>query len=98
MELDLGPALRQVRKERGISQGTLAEMLEMTQANLSLVETGKKNLSHTMLARVEEVLGVPAVILHWNSLTEESVPAHKVEMFKQLKPAVDTLIASIFND
>jgi transcriptional regulator with XRE-family HTH domain len=98
MGLDLGPALRQVRKERGISQKELAEMLEMTQANLSLTENGKKGVSQAILDRIEENLGVPAAVLLWNSLTEESVPAHKAEMFKQLKPAVDTLIASIFND
>jgi transcriptional regulator with XRE-family HTH domain len=98
MGLNLGPVLRQIRKERNISQKELAEMLEMTQANLSLTENGKKGVSQVILDRIEENLGVPAAVLLWKSLTVESVPSHKRETFVRIKPAIDTLIESLFQD
>lgn len=98
MGLNLGNSLKELRKQKGISQQRLAELLECTQTHLSLVESGKKNFSSAMLDKLEEVTGIPAIVLMWRNLTVESISEEKQELFVQLKPALDTLIDTIFDE
>lgn len=54
----LGPNLRQLRQEKGLTLDRLAQASDLTRGYLSLVERGLKTPSITALLRIAETLGV----------------------------------------
>ena len=57
---EIGERIRQVRKEKGISQAELAEMVHISTPYLSDIEHGKKNYSVSILIALIESLQVSA--------------------------------------
>ena len=50
--LELGSLLKRVRRYKGISQKQLAEKTHVSQANISLLENGKYNISLLQLTKL----------------------------------------------
>lgn len=60
-----GPRLRQVREQQGMSLRALAQLLEVSPATLSAVETGRREMSAERLERTAQLLGIaPEELLH----------------------------------
>lgn len=57
---DLGSRIRQVRKERHLSQNELAEMLQISPSHMSDIENGKKNIGIDIFMRITEALQISA--------------------------------------
>ncbi len=51
-----GHFIKQWRKYRGMTQATLAERLDMSEGNLSMLENGKVNYTQPVLERIAEEL------------------------------------------
>ncbi|GFN23248.1 helix-turn-helix domain-containing protein [Thermanaeromonas sp. C210] len=60
MSASIGPKLRQLRMERGISLEALADMLDIAPDCMREVEEGTRRLSAATLAEVASILGVDA--------------------------------------
>ena len=52
--LEVGSLLKRVRRYKGISQKQLAEKTHISQANISLLENGKYNISLVQLSKLLE--------------------------------------------
>ena len=57
--LQLGRNIYKLRKEKGFSQNTLAEMLEISREHLAKIETAKIYVSLGLLFDIAEKLDVP---------------------------------------
>lgn len=57
--LQLGRSIYKFRKEKGFSQNTLAEMLEISREHLAKIETAKRCVSLGLLFDIAEKLDVP---------------------------------------
>lgn len=71
MELDyqaLGLRIRRVRKERGLTQQTLAELSHQEPSNISHIERGATKLGLPTLVSIANALGVTADDLLCDSL------------------------------
>jgi transcriptional regulator with XRE-family HTH domain len=55
----LGAAIRSLRRERGMSQESLAGLADIDRSYMSSVERGLRNVSVLNVARIAEALGVP---------------------------------------
>lgn len=55
--------IRYWREKRGLSQPALARLLDMSQANLSRLETGKQQLTEDLMQRLAEALDVAPIDL-----------------------------------
>ena len=64
----VGQRVRELRLRQGWSQGTLAEMLDMTQGTISHVEQDRNAPSAQMARRLATVFGVPVDVLIGNDL------------------------------
>lgn len=53
----IGQRIVELRKERGLSQKELAEMVGITPGNLSRIEAGKYDTKLESLARIAEPMG-----------------------------------------
>ena len=55
----LGKEIRKLREERNIGLREFAEMLSVNPSHISLIETGKKKVSDSLLHEMAHVLNVP---------------------------------------
>jgi len=55
----LGRNIYKYRKSTGINQNDFAEKLDISREHLAKIETGKRNLSLTLLFRIAEELNIP---------------------------------------
>lgn len=51
--------LRQIRKEKGMNQESLAAAIGMSQSNISEIENGRHNPTLDTLTKIADALGVP---------------------------------------
>lgn len=94
--MNVGQSIKQLRKERGISQKKFAEQTGISQTYLSLVEAGKRGCTVHFLESISKGLDIPLPILFWFSMEAKDVPEDKKEVFEKFKPTIDSLIKSIF--
>lgn len=72
----LGARVREVRKEKGITQTKLAETCEIEKANMSRVESGQTNVTVLTLRKISKALDTPvATFLQGPELNAEEVAA-----------------------
>ena len=95
--MNLGQAVKRVRKNKGLNQEQFCNEVGITQSFLSGIENNKKKPSIDVLEKIAEVVDIPIPVLFWFTITENDVCAQKTEMFKLLKPSVDQIITDLFN-
>ncbi len=66
----IGRRIRHLRAGRGISQGSLARQMELSQTNLSNIENGKTKVTLKNLFKIREFLGCSMKDFFEDSLEE----------------------------
>lgn len=94
--MNIGRSIKQLRKERRISQKKFAEETGISNTYLSLVEAGKRDCTIHFLESIAKGLDIPLPVIFWFSIEAKDVPEDKKEHFEFLKPSIDALIKSIF--
>lgn len=59
VKVRFGERLREVRREKGISQERLAELADLHRTYVSSVERGERNVTITTIEKLAAALGVP---------------------------------------
>lgn len=90
--MNLGLAIKRIRTEKGISQGSLAEQCEISQTSLSQIEKGVKRPNPKTLKNICESLEVPETIIYLYGMEESDVPEEKKELYNHLYPTVESMI------
>ena len=91
--MNYGQIFLTLRAVRKINQKYLAEELGVTQGYLSQVECDKKKPSLDLLEKVSEIYEIPLQALLWFSISSSDISEDKMQSFRILKPAVDSLIS-----
>ena len=94
--MDLGTIIKDIRKQKGQTQGELASLCDITQTYLSQIESNQKEPNLSTLKTISEKLNVPLPILFFLSMTEEDVPANKRKAFNIVSPSVKSLVNEFF--
>ncbi len=74
--LHIGRAIRSLRTQLGLSQGSLAQRADLSASFLSLVESGRRAASLKVTERIAAALGVPVDVVLWESI---ELPAKMTE-------------------
>jgi transcriptional regulator with XRE-family HTH domain len=93
--MNIGQSIKQLRKERGISQKKFAKETGISQTYLSLVESGKRDCTIHFLEIIAKGLNMPLSVLFWFSIEAKDVLDDKKEHFEFLKPSIDQMIKSL---
>lgn len=93
--MNIGKAIKTIRKAKGIRQKELCKLAGITQSHLSLVELGKNKISEDCLKRIAESLNTSMIVFIYLALEESDVHPSRVEIYKLLKPSIDGLITQI---
>ena len=95
--MNLGQAVKRVRKNKGLNQEQFCNKIGITQSFLSGIENNKKKPSIDVIQKIAEVVDMPLPVLFWFTITEKDVHQTKLDAFKLLKPTVDKVVTDLFN-
>lgn len=94
--MDLGLAIKSIRKQRGLKQNQLAELCDITPSYLSQIENNIKEPNLSALKNISSKLGVPLPILFFLSLDDDDIKPEKKEAFEIIAPSIKSLINQFF--
>ena len=80
--MDLGSAIKTLRKDLNISRNKLAERSDISVTALYNIENGLSFPSKETIDRLCTALGVPVSYLLFYSITESDLPPHKRDFFR----------------
>ena len=92
--MDIGKAIRELRKQRSWSQKNLAELANITQAALSQIENGKRPGIETM-KQISQALEVPESLIYIQGLERDDIPENKKELYDHLFPVIRQMVTQI---
>ena len=91
--MDLGNAIKTLRKQKKITQKQLAELSEISTNALCSIETGQSFPSMATIGKICSSLNVPESYLLLFSITEDDIPDGKKILYRTLcEPLKEELI------
>ena len=93
--MNIGQAIKDIRKSKNLSQFSLAEKIQLSQTSLSQIELGYKKPNANTLKKICEVFGMSEPLIYIAAVDEMDVPKEKREVFKILYPSVKAMILQI---
>lgn len=92
--MNIGNAIKEIRKRKGMSQLQLANAADITQAAMSGIENGKRPNPGT-LEKLSKELGVPESLIYAMAMEKDDVPEEKRVLYDSLFPVIKGLIMQI---
>ncbi len=89
--MNIGLAIKSIRKKLSITQYELADRCELSQTSLSQIETGVKRPSQRTITRVCSVLDIPESIIYIVAMQEADVPPSKKSVYELVYPSIKSL-------
>jgi transcriptional regulator with XRE-family HTH domain len=96
--MNIGLAIKTIRKKANITQHELAHKCELSQTSMSQIETGVKRPSQRTLKKICTVLDIPESIIYIVALQDTDVPANKKNIYQLVYPSIKNLALQIVND
>lgn len=93
--MNLGLAIKDIRKAAGLSQQELAKLTRSTQATVSQIESGKSDPSNSTLRSISAALSIPISLIYAYGMEKRDCPSHKGETYDLIMPIVRQLILSL---
>lgn len=94
--MDLGNVIKNIRKQKALTQNEFASLCGITQTYLSQIEGNLKEPNLSTLKVISENLNIPLPILFFLSMTKEDVQPNKREAFEIVSPSVKSLVNEFF--
>ena len=92
--MDLGSAIKAIRKEKKVNRKELAERSNLSITALYNIENNLSFPSKETIDRICTSLGIPISYLMFYSITEDDVPEEKREFFKTAVGPVKAFLMS----
>lgn len=89
--MNIGSAIKSVRKQEGISQYELAEKCNISQTSLSQIENGVKRPSAKTMKKICDVLNVPESVLYLLGIQQTIVPDSRKNAYQMLFPSIHNM-------
>ncbi len=96
--MNIGEAIKELRKKKGLSQTEFAQLCSLSQTSLSLIESGKTQPHENTINTIAEKLEVPPILLYFMTFSEKDVPERKKEAYRILGPAIKSLVNQLFSE
>lgn len=90
--MEIGTAVRILRKQRGKDQKKLAEMCGISANTLSQIETNASFPQKATIKKICEALDYPMSYLLFFSISEEDIPEEKRVVFNSLNNAIKSVL------
>jgi len=94
--MDLGIVIKNMRKQKKLTQKEFASLCGITQTYLSQIEGNLKEPNLSTLKNISEKLNIPLPIMFFLSLTEDDIQPNKRKAFEIASPSVKSLVNEFF--
>ena len=94
--MNIGKAIKQLRKKQSLSQAQLAERTGITQTALSQIENGSRRPNNETFKKLTDYFQVPEILIYLLATEDTDVAENKQEMFRAIFPNVKNLLLSVF--
>lgn len=94
--MNIGNAIKELRKEKGLSQREFAEASGLTQTSLSQIESGSKKPNPGTMKKICAFLGISETFLFIIATDIADIPEKNREIYKELFPSIKKAFADIF--
>jgi len=95
--MKIGRTIKQLRKEKKLSQIELTDECGITQTSLSQIEADLTRPTQKNLNSICNALGITESLLYILSIEEDDVPESKKEAFQTLFPSVKDMMVNLFS-
>lgn len=95
VQMNIGNAIKQIRKEKGLTQKQLSSKSGVSQTSLSLIEKGQTQAGKETLEKIAIGLGVKQSIIMIHAIERSDVPANKVEVFDAMFPSIKEMLKGL---
>ena len=92
--MNLGLAIKEIRKQKSLSQTELAKKASLSQTALSQIEGGKRPGINT-LKKISKALEIPESLIYVMAIEKQDVPTKKQTLYDSLFPVIKSLIMQI---
>ena len=94
--MDIGTAIKTIRKRKGITAKELSIMIEISANALCSIETNNSFPSKATIKKICKALNIPPAYLLFFSITDEDLPTESQALFNALyKPLKEALLKDI---
>lgn len=101
--MEFKDSLREARKAAGLTQGQVAEMMNITKSTYCGYETGKRQPDVAKIKQISDILGIPADKLLQTGHAVSSQPTQKrnqkedelVELFRSMTPEERDMVTAV---
>lgn len=93
--MNIGIAIKAIRKEKGLTQGDFCKQIGITQTSLSQIELGKKEPSKSTIEKISKAFNVSPILMYVMSMELDDVPAEKKDLYNVLYPTIKSMTLSL---
>ena len=95
--MNIGSAIKSIRKKLGIPQWDLAEKCGLSQTSLSQIENNIKRPSQKTITKLCIVLEIPESIIYIVAMEDIDIPESKKKAYQLIYPSIKTLAMQMVN-
>lgn len=96
--MKIGPAIKVIRKQIGLTQAQLSEATDISQTSLSKIESGDSTPSKKNLAKIAAALDVPTSVIYILGMEDSDVSSKRKKMYGLLFPTIKKLALDIVGE
>lgn len=96
--MELGKVINKMIKTKGFTQVYVAKEIGKSTTALSQIINGSYNPNPDTLEKICKVLDIPQPILHFLTISEDDIPADKLELYRLLAPTIKDFLIKMFGD
>ncbi len=93
--MEIGTAIREIRKSKSITQKELAVKCNLSNNSITQIELNNTFPKKDTIKKICKALKIPTAFLLFYSLTEKDIPKNKREIYRILTPLIKKLIVEI---
>lgn len=93
--MNIGQAIRMLRKQKDLSQGELSKAAGITQTTMSQIETGAKRPGDGTLHKICTVLETAVIDIYILAMEDSDFPRSKRAKYKLIYPTIRAMILEI---
>lgn len=96
--MKIGPAIKQIRKQIGLTQTQLSAATGISQTSLSKIESGESTPAKKNLEKIAAALDVPTSVIYIIGMEDADVPTKRKKMYSLLFPTIKKLALDIVGE
>ena len=94
--MEIGIIIKLLIKEKGLTQVEVADKIGKSLTALNQIVNGSYYPTTKTLDKICEALEIPKPILYFLTISEDDIPADKLEVYRMLVPSIRHFLITIF--